>query len=125
MLIGATADVPRDDAVSPEVLTAAYRAGAMNVVAGRQFNRGLRALFLSIGYLGWIAGPLAQILATLLVVAILTHRQFFSAALMALRILLEENASGFTLGETEAGPEEGQGKDLMSDLWNRMMGKVE
>jgi uncharacterized membrane protein len=106
MLIGATADVPRDDAVSPEVLTAAYRAGAMNVVAGRQFNRGLRALFLSIGYLGWIAGPLAQILATLLVVAILTHRQFFSAALMALRIGDAELAEMSQLSEAKA-PETG------------------
>lgn len=86
MLLGATPEVSRGEPASAAVLTAAYRAGAMNVVAGRQFNRGLRALFLSIGYLGWIGGPLVQVLATLLVAAILTHRQFFSPALMALRI---------------------------------------
>jgi inner membrane protein len=40
-------------------------------------------------------------------------------------ILEEKEAGGFTLGKTEAGPEEGQGKDLMKDLWNRMMGKLE
>jgi inner membrane protein len=39
--------------------------------------------------------------------------------------ILEEDDNGFTLGKTEAGPEDGQGKDLMSDLWNRMMGNLE
>ena len=84
MLLGATPDVPRDNDASSEALRGAYRAGAMNVVAGRQFNRGLRALFLSIGYLAWIAGPLAQIGVTLVVAGLLLSRQFFSPALAAL-----------------------------------------
>ncbi len=84
MLLGATPDVPRDNDATAEALRGAYRAGAMNVVAGRQFNRGLRALFLSIGYLAWIAGPLAQIGVTLLVAGLLISRQFFSPALAAL-----------------------------------------
>ena len=84
MLLGATPDVPRDNDASAEALRGAYRAGAMNVVAGRQFNRGLRALFLSIGYLAWIAGPMAQIAGTLIVAGLLVSRQFFSPALAAL-----------------------------------------
>lgn len=84
MLLGATPDIPRDNDVTTDALRSAYRAGAMNVVAGRQFNRGLRALFLSIGYLAWIAGPLAQIGMTLLVASLLLSRQFFSPALAAL-----------------------------------------
>mgnify|MGYP000589484952 CR=1 FL=1 len=56
----------------------------MNVVAGRQFNRVLRALFLSIGYLAWIAVPLPQIGVTLIVASLLLSRQFFSPALAAL-----------------------------------------
>lgn len=84
MLLGATPDIARDNDATPEALRGAYRAGAMNVVAGRQFNRGLRALFLSIGYLAWIAGPLAQIGMTLLVASLLLSRQFFSPALAAL-----------------------------------------
>jgi uncharacterized membrane protein len=84
MLLGATPDVARDNDASSEALRGAYRAGAMNVVAGRQFNRGLRALFLSIGYLAWIAGPLAQIGVTLVVAGLLLSRQFFSPALAAL-----------------------------------------
>jgi uncharacterized membrane protein len=85
MLLGATPDTGRDEAASEEVLAAARRAGAMNVVAGRQFNRGLRALFMSIGYLAWIGGPAAQILVTLAVAAILVYRQFASPALAALK----------------------------------------
>lgn len=85
MLLGATPDTGRDEAASEEVLAAARRAGAMNVVAGRQFNRGLRTLFMSIGYLAWIGGPAAQILVTLAVAAILVYRQFASPALAALK----------------------------------------
>jgi len=84
MLLGATPDVQRDTEATAEALRGAYRAGAMNVVAGRQFNRGLRALFLSIGYLAWIAGPMAQIAGTLVVAGLLASRQFFSPALAAL-----------------------------------------
>ncbi|GLK52396.1 MAG: hypothetical protein CMH94_09985 [Oceanicaulis sp.] len=85
MLLGATPDTGRDAAASEDILAAARRAGAMNVVAGRQFNRGLRTLFMSIGYLAWIGGPAAQILVTLAVAAILIYRQFASPALAALK----------------------------------------
>ncbi len=85
MLLGATPDTGRDEAASEDILAAARRAGAMNVVAGRQFNRGLRTLFMSIGYLAWIGGPAAQILVTLAVAAILVYRQFASPALAALK----------------------------------------
>jgi uncharacterized membrane protein len=85
MLVGATQDTPRDGEASNVCLAGAYRAGAMNVVAGRQFNRGLRTLFLSIGYLAWIGGPNAQIIATLAIAAILAYRQFASPALAALK----------------------------------------
>ena len=85
MLLGATQDTAQGGQASKEALAGAYRAGAMNIVAGRQFNRGLRTLFLSIGYLAWIAGPMAQILATLAIAAILLYRQFASPALAALK----------------------------------------
>ena len=85
MLLGATPDVGREEAASEDTLAAARRAGAMNVAAGRQFNRGLRTLFMSIGYLAWIGGPVAQIVVTLAVAAILSYRQFASPALAALK----------------------------------------
>ena len=81
VLLGAAAE--REDEEAAQKATA--RAAEMNVVAGRQFNRGMRTLFFSIGYLAWIAGPMAQIVTTLVIVALLTYRQFASPALTALR----------------------------------------
>ncbi len=56
----------------------------LNVLAGRHFNAGLRAIFLSIGYLGWFVGPYFFILTTLFVILVLIRRQFFSRARKAL-----------------------------------------
>ena len=100
MLLGATPETPRDGQASPEALAAAYRAGAMNIAAGRQFNRGLRTLFMSIGYLAWIVGPVAQIGVTACVAGILLFRQFASPALAALR-------AGDDAMQTYAGSDEG------------------
>ncbi len=60
------------------------RVVRLNVLAGRHFNAGLRAIFLSIGYLGWFIGPYIFILTTLFVVTVLIRRQFFSEARKAL-----------------------------------------
>jgi len=81
VLLGAAAE--RDDPGAAE--RACAKAAEMNVVAGRQFNRGMRTLFFSIGYLAGIAGPLVQIGVTLVIVALLAYRQFASPALRALR----------------------------------------
>jgi uncharacterized membrane protein len=56
----------------------------MNIIAARNFNAGLRAIFLSIGYLGWFVGPYMFIATTIVVIAVLTRRQFFSEARLAL-----------------------------------------
>lgn len=85
VLLGSTHDVKRGDTPSDRCLEQARLAGEMNVLAGRQFNRGLRALFLSIGYLAWIAGPLAQVLVTAAIAGILAYRQFFSPALALIK----------------------------------------
>ena len=71
------ADLP-DDQV--ELDAAANRAASLNVLAGRHFNAGLRAIFLSIGYLGWFAGPFVLMATTTLVILVLLRRQFFSNA---------------------------------------------
>ncbi len=60
------------------------RAIRLNILAGSHFNSGLRAIFLSIGYLGWFAGPYAFIATTLFVMVVLIRRQFFSRARAAL-----------------------------------------
>lgn len=54
------------------------RASRMNVSAARHFNRGLRAYFFALAYLGWFAGPVAFIVTTLLVAGVLWRRQFAS-----------------------------------------------
>ncbi|KQQ37078.1 MULTISPECIES: DUF599 domain-containing protein [Rhizobium/Agrobacterium group] len=56
----------------------------MNTIAAGHFNAGLRALFLSIGYLGWFAGPYMFMAMTAIVVFVLTRRQYFSDARLAL-----------------------------------------
>ena len=50
------------------------------MLAGKHFNSGLRAVFFSIGYLGWFIDPVIFVLSTLLLLAVLVRRQFFSAA---------------------------------------------
>jgi uncharacterized membrane protein len=56
----------------------------MNTIAAANFNAGLRAIFLSIGYLGWFAGPYIFMAMTLIVIVVLTRRQYFSEARLAI-----------------------------------------
>lgn len=57
---------------------ALQRALAMNRVSARHFNRGLRAFFFAIGFIGWFAGPVVFIVATTWIAFILYMRQFHS-----------------------------------------------
>ena len=61
----------------------AMRAAEMNIVAGRHFNRGQRAFFFALAYLGWFIGPLVLMGTTALVVCAVLVRQFSSDALAA------------------------------------------
>ena len=58
----------------------ARKAAELNVLAGRHFNRGQRALFFAIGFLGWFAGPYVFAACTLAVLLVLLRRQFASRA---------------------------------------------
>ena len=71
---------------------AADRVIAMNVIAAKNFNAGLRALFLSIGYLGWFVNAYVFMLMTVFVVIILLRRQYFSDAREALLHELGDDA---------------------------------
>jgi uncharacterized membrane protein len=53
--------------------------------AGRHFNRGQRAFFFALGYLGWFMGPWVLIAATAAVVIVMWRRQFASESRQALR----------------------------------------
>ncbi|KQV81825.1 DUF599 domain-containing protein [Rhizobium sp. Root1220] len=63
---------------------AAERVIRMNIIAAGHFNEGLRAIFLSIGYLGWFINPYVFMLTTTIVIVVLTRRQFFSEARLAI-----------------------------------------
>lgn len=83
ILIGAV-PIPHGEASrNPVTETAVWRAAQMNMLAGKHFNSGLRGVFFSIGYLGWFVDPTVFVLSTLLLLAVLVRRQFFSAARQA------------------------------------------
>jgi len=62
----------------------AMRTGSLCAAAGRHFNRGQRAFFFAIGYLGWFISPWLLMAATAAVVAVMWRRQFRSDSLQAL-----------------------------------------
>lgn len=78
ILIGATPPADHPDVAARE--RAAECAARMNIVAGRHFARGQRAVFFALAYLGWFVGPAALLATTLFVVAVMLHRQFSSDA---------------------------------------------
>ena len=82
ILIGAVPE--RTEADDETRLLAAWRAASMNTIAGRHFNRGQRAFFFALGYLGWFIGPYVLMAATACVLYVMWHRQFASDALGAL-----------------------------------------
>jgi len=80
ILIGAVPVLKDETDLAEDVDRAMARAARMNVLAGKHFNAGLRGILFSIGYLGWFVGPAVFALTTLLIVAVLVRRQFFSHA---------------------------------------------
>lgn len=82
IMLGAAPPASEKDA--PETHEFARRAAALLADAGRQFNRGQRAFFFALGYLGWFIGPLPFMVTTAGVVVVMCRRQFASAARRAL-----------------------------------------
>jgi len=71
---------PSAEKDTPEAKDFVHRAALLCADAGRQFNRGQRAFFFALGYLGWFVGPLPFIVTTAGVVVVMWRRQFDSAA---------------------------------------------
>jgi len=63
----------------------AERAGHLVGAAAETFNDGLRAYYFSFALLAWFVSPVAMVMATLVVVAILYNREFRSEVLSILR----------------------------------------
>jgi uncharacterized membrane protein len=85
ILVGATP--PAKDKDTPEAKAHAARVGGLCEVAGRHFNRGQRAFFFALGYLGWFISPWLLMATTVIVAIVLWRRQFASDSR---RSLIEE-----------------------------------
>ncbi|MBU1315439.1 MAG: DUF599 family protein [Alphaproteobacteria bacterium] len=84
ILFGALPMVDRAQSDMVAARRSADQVVKMNTIAAKHFNDGLRTIFLSIGYLGWFVGPYMFMLATVVVIFVLTRRQFFSEARKAI-----------------------------------------
>lgn len=73
------AAVPNDPA-DPHGYHRAAQAAEVNITAARSFNRGLRAIYFALAALGWLAGPLALLVATVFTTGILVRREFASVS---------------------------------------------
>jgi uncharacterized membrane protein len=69
---------PASDKDSPEAKAYAETTAMVITDAGRHFNRGQRAIFFALGYLGWFLGPLPLIITTAGIVIVQWRRQFAS-----------------------------------------------
>jgi uncharacterized membrane protein len=76
IMIGAAPPVAEAD--TAEAKTFVRRASTLCRDAGRQFNRGQRAFFFALGYLGWFIGPAVFAVTTTGVLIVMWRRQFAS-----------------------------------------------
>src|SRR4029077_3161173 len=76
ILVGATP--PAKDKNTAAAKAHAARVGGLCEVAGRHFNRGQRAFFFALGYLGWFISPWLLIVSSIAVAVVMWRRQFAS-----------------------------------------------
>jgi uncharacterized membrane protein len=74
ILLGATP--PAHESNKSSAKQAAARCARVVTLAGRHFNRGQRAFFFALGYLGWFASAWVFMVATLAVLIVTVLRQF-------------------------------------------------
>ena len=88
LLLGAMP--PASERTSAEAERHVLRTTRLFESAGRHFNRGQRAFFFALGYLGWFAGPWVLFVSTTAVVIVMWRRQFASPAQRALTAEIPE-----------------------------------
>jgi uncharacterized membrane protein len=76
ILVGAMPPASQRD--TPEAQAHVVRTARLFESAGRHFNRGQRAFFFALGYLGWFVSPWVLFFTTALVVVVTWRRQFAS-----------------------------------------------
>ena len=69
---------PASERDEPEAKAYAQATASVITDAGRHFNRGQRAFFFALGYLGWFLGPLPLIATTAAILVVMWRRQFAS-----------------------------------------------
>jgi len=82
ILFGAMPQTARRD--TPEAEAHVIRTSRLFEAAGRHFNRGQRAFFFALGYLGWFISPWVLFVTTGAVVIVTWRRQFASNAWRAM-----------------------------------------
>jgi uncharacterized membrane protein len=83
IMLGAMPPAAEKD--TPEAEAHVVRTSRVFRSAGRHFNRGQRAFFFALAYLGWFVHPVLLIAATTAVLIVMLLRQFASAPLRALQ----------------------------------------
>jgi len=76
ILFGATPHAAQQD--TPEANEHVVRTARLFTSAGRHFNRGQRAFFFALAYLGWFISPWVLIVTTAAAVLVMWRRQFAS-----------------------------------------------
>jgi uncharacterized membrane protein len=82
ILVGSAPPAAERD--TPEARAHARRVGRLCEVAGLHFNRGQRAFFFALAYLGWFISPWLLIVTSVVVAVVLWRRQFASDSRSAL-----------------------------------------
>jgi uncharacterized membrane protein len=75
---------PASQCDTPEAEAHVQRTTRLFEAAGRHFNRGQRAFFFALGYLGWFVSPWVLFATTAAVVIVTWRRQFASTAWKAM-----------------------------------------
>ena len=92
ILLGAT-PLPENKETA-EAEAHVMRTARLFTTAGRHFNRGQRAFFFALGYLGWFAGPVVLMASTAIVVVVMWWRQYKSDSLRAVADSEPNSSSG-------------------------------
>jgi uncharacterized membrane protein len=75
---------PASEQSSSEAAAHVRRTSRLFESAGKHFNRGQRAFFFALGYLGWFVGPAVLIATTLAIAIVMWRRQFASESYRAM-----------------------------------------
>ena len=75
---------PASQRDTPQAEDHVLRTTRLFEAAGRHFNRGQRAFFFALGYLGWFISPWVLFVTTAVVVIVTWRRQFASSAWAAM-----------------------------------------